>query len=225
MDNKINSNSDFTKESPTTVEEWTSVLDVATRFQFDGIKTLAITQLAIIASSIDKIVIGRKYNINKWLTDAYRSVCERRELLAQEDAERLGMEDVVKIANVWRSGEVVELKEDVVERTFRLGKFVGLKDEEIPPAKDRELEVVSKDLEEKPAALPPPRPPMTKAQMKMVNRKVEHLEVQLRAGTEGIQKYGLGCGVNCAIRCHKGPKCACVCHATKGQDVGFGIFD
>jgi hypothetical protein len=51
-----------------------------------------------IASPIDKIVLGRKHDIEEWLGDAYEAVCVRDEPLTLEDGMRLGMEDVIKIS-------------------------------------------------------------------------------------------------------------------------------
>ena len=83
-----------------TVSEWTSILDLAVKWDFESIKTLAIKKLAPIASSIDKIILGRKYHVTEWLSEAYRDVCLRQEPLTNEEGMRLGMEDVIKISAI-----------------------------------------------------------------------------------------------------------------------------
>jgi hypothetical protein len=90
--------SDFGVHAATTITEWTAILDLAASWNFKSIKALAIKQLACIASPIDKIVLGRKHNIEEWLGDAYEAVCVRDEPLTLEEGNRLGMEDVIKIS-------------------------------------------------------------------------------------------------------------------------------
>jgi hypothetical protein len=83
-----------------TVSEWTSILDLAVKWDFESIKTLAIKELAPIASSIDKIILGRKYHVTEWLSEAYRDICLRQKPLTNEEGMRLGMEDVIKISAI-----------------------------------------------------------------------------------------------------------------------------
>jgi hypothetical protein len=85
--------------SVTTVEEWTAILELAAKWKFESIKALAIKQLASLASPIDKIVLGRRHHVFDWLSNAYREVCERDAALTLEEANRLGMDDVVKISS------------------------------------------------------------------------------------------------------------------------------
>jgi hypothetical protein len=99
--------------SATTVEEWTSVLDLAAKWKFESIRAFAIKQLESIASPIDKIVIGRKHNILDWLVGAYGAVCERTDALTLVEATLLGMEDVVKISS---------LRQDIRDGRFGLPK-------------------------------------------------------------------------------------------------------
>ena len=86
--------------SAITVEEWTAVLDLAAKWKFESIRVFAIKQLEIIASPIDKIVIGRRHNVLDWLVNAYGAVCERTDALTLDEAKLLGMEDVVKISSL-----------------------------------------------------------------------------------------------------------------------------
>lgn len=85
-------------DTASTVAEWTAILDLAANWNFKSIKALAIKKLACIASPIDKIVLGRKYDIEAWLGDAYEAVCIRDEPLTLEEGNRLGMEDVINIS-------------------------------------------------------------------------------------------------------------------------------
>ncbi|KZP29665.1 hypothetical protein FIBSPDRAFT_727201, partial [Athelia psychrophila] len=80
-----------------TVEEWSGILYIADKWSFLSIRMLAIAQIAPIASAIDKIVFGRLYGINEWLTSAYHAVCIRLDALSLEEGRRLGVEDVIRI--------------------------------------------------------------------------------------------------------------------------------
>lgn len=101
------------------------MLDLADRWGAADIVRLATTELACIASPVDKIVLGRKYyapiatacpitvsfwgsvdstieNIGEWLRRAYRPLFAREEDLTLEEGERLGMAEVIKIAHARR---------------------------------------------------------------------------------------------------------------------------
>jgi len=87
--------------SAITVEEWVSILDLAVKWKFESIRDLTIQQLVDLASPIDKIVIGRKYDAAAgWLSGAYQEVCRRSDALTLEEASRLCMADVVKISSL-----------------------------------------------------------------------------------------------------------------------------
>ena len=90
--------SDFGVFTATTVEEWISILSIAAKFNFKSIKALAIKYLAPIASPIDKVVYGRKFEIDDWLLPAYNAICGRQDALTLEEGRRLGVDDVIKIA-------------------------------------------------------------------------------------------------------------------------------
>ncbi|KDQ53627.1 hypothetical protein JAAARDRAFT_86737, partial [Jaapia argillacea MUCL 33604] len=92
--------SDFSKRTATTADEWTSVLALATKWSFTTIRSLAIRELFPLASPIEKIVVGRQYNIPGWLQDAYVAVCERPEALTKKEGERLGLDEVIKISQL-----------------------------------------------------------------------------------------------------------------------------
>ncbi|KDQ58990.1 hypothetical protein JAAARDRAFT_649751 [Jaapia argillacea MUCL 33604] len=90
----------FDKHSAITKEEWVSVLLLATAWDFTSIRTVAIRELVSCTSPIDKIVLGRKYDISYWLKDAYIAVCTRPEALTVEEAEDLGLKESINISKV-----------------------------------------------------------------------------------------------------------------------------
>ncbi|TFY66973.1 hypothetical protein EVG20_g4114 [Dentipellis fragilis] len=84
----------------TTVEGWTSVLRLSTKWSFSSIRTLAIERLESIASPVDKVVLGRTYGVDSWVVPGLVALCERPQYLAREEGRRLGVDDVIIIAAV-----------------------------------------------------------------------------------------------------------------------------
>ncbi|THH11232.1 hypothetical protein EW146_g8122 [Bondarzewia mesenterica] len=82
------------------VEGWTSVLHLASRWHIESMRALAIERLAAIASPFDKLVLGRTYSVEDWLVPAYTALCEREELLSDEECQRLSMQDIILICRV-----------------------------------------------------------------------------------------------------------------------------
>jgi hypothetical protein len=86
-----------------TREEWTSALRVASEFEFASTRRLAVRNLFPLASPIDRIVFGRRYDILEWLLDAYVAVVVRPEPITEGEGEVLGLRDVVHISALRRS--------------------------------------------------------------------------------------------------------------------------
>ena len=91
--------SDFGEHQPLTVDEWTSVLHLATRWEFDSIRKLAIQKLeGFTISPVDKIVLSRQFNISSpWTLAAYTNVCQRPDTLTVSEARTLGLETAMRI--------------------------------------------------------------------------------------------------------------------------------
>ena len=172
----IGFNRDFTKSSLTTVEEWTSVLNLAAKFQFESIKNLAITHLSTIASPIDKIVLGRKHTIVGWLGDSFKSVCERKEPLEMLEMKRLDEEDLLKMINMWISRPSGKISKEDVSRIFDLGKHR-------PPIQESSVKgaVMEEELKPKKKA-----PPFTKVEYKKLR---EGKRKAVREYQEQLEEY------------------------------------
>ncbi|CAA7260440.1 unnamed protein product [Cyclocybe aegerita] len=109
----------YTKPDLTTVDEWTSVLILATKWAFADIRTLAIEQLTTLASPIDKVVLGTKYEVHHWLVPAYKELCMRWRPLDAEESGRLGTERVAQIGLVRSELEAGMMREVEVEERIR----------------------------------------------------------------------------------------------------------
>jgi hypothetical protein len=89
--------SKFRKYALTKLDEWTSVLHLSSKWDFESIRSLALRELLPLASPVDKIVLGRKYGFDDWLTPAFVAVCARAEPLSLAEAEKMSNADVTRI--------------------------------------------------------------------------------------------------------------------------------
>ena len=83
-----------------TLDDWISVLAVATRYAFDAYRALAMANVAPLASAARRVRLARTYAITEWLVPAYLELCTRRDPLTIQDGEELGMRDVILISEI-----------------------------------------------------------------------------------------------------------------------------
>ncbi|KIJ63372.1 hypothetical protein HYDPIDRAFT_29621 [Hydnomerulius pinastri MD-312] len=89
------------QELPDGPAQWTSVLKLATLWDFDGVRKTAINALAVLPlSPVDKIVLATEYHIQDWLVPAINAMAQRPEPIGLEDVNRLGLDFALKIASV-----------------------------------------------------------------------------------------------------------------------------
>ncbi|KAJ6593327.1 hypothetical protein B0H19DRAFT_918850, partial [Mycena capillaripes] len=83
-----------------TVEDWSTILELAHRWEFAEVKSLAIRELEkLTMSDIDRIVLYRKFAVDEsFLVPRYAALCERPELLTVEEGLQLGMEVVIPLS-------------------------------------------------------------------------------------------------------------------------------
>lgn len=89
--------------SPGTIEQWTSVLKLSTAWGFEQVRTAAIDALmALGVSAIDRVVLGRKYDIQsrEWLLPGLNELARRAEPIAFEEASQIGFDTALKLASV-----------------------------------------------------------------------------------------------------------------------------
>ncbi|TRM68875.1 hypothetical protein BD626DRAFT_579628 [Schizophyllum amplum] len=99
-----------------TVDEWTSVLRLATKWSISSLRDLAIQEIAPKASAIDKVVIAREFNLGKaWLLPAFTEICDADKWVNYEDAQRLGLRAVVEIGRIRAEYSTKDLPVAVLE--------------------------------------------------------------------------------------------------------------
>ena len=83
------------------VDEWTSILRIATRLSIPPLCARAIREIEPTATAIEKVAIAREFNLGDcWLLPAFTAICEADKWLNYEDAERLGLRTVVEIGRI-----------------------------------------------------------------------------------------------------------------------------
>ncbi|KAI0352036.1 hypothetical protein OH77DRAFT_1429073 [Trametes cingulata] len=100
------------------VDEWQSILSLATRWEFNDIRELAIRQLqSLDMHPVDRILIAQEFDIGgRWALSAYTALCERPEPLSLAEASRLGLETTTRIA---------QLREQLRARTHKSSNLGG----------------------------------------------------------------------------------------------------
>ncbi|KAI0058440.1 hypothetical protein BV25DRAFT_1236557 [Artomyces pyxidatus] len=93
--------SDYLTYELTSVDEWTSVLRLATLWGFESIRILAVSRLTPVASAIDKVILAHTYEfLSDWAVPGYVELCARPEQLSLDEARRLGIEDALFVCNM-----------------------------------------------------------------------------------------------------------------------------
>ncbi|THH26340.1 hypothetical protein EUX98_g7847 [Antrodiella citrinella] len=86
--------------SPT---EWEGALKLANLWQFTRVRDNAIMALQPIVyklSAVEIILKARQYDVNEWLTAAVCTMARRAGAVSKEDAQVIGIDDALKIAQV-----------------------------------------------------------------------------------------------------------------------------
>jgi len=94
----------FGQEEILSILEWTSVLKLATMWEFDEIRKLAIRKMsALDIDTVEKVVIARDYQVGEWLVPTINTLAQREQPLGVQDVNRLGWDYVLKVAEVRES--------------------------------------------------------------------------------------------------------------------------
>ncbi|KAF8207281.1 hypothetical protein K438DRAFT_2013775 [Mycena galopus ATCC 62051] len=84
----------------TTPQDWTAILDLATRWKFPDVRELAIRELgAVEMDAVEKIELQHRYGIKRqWAYSAYVALCSRPHALDVIEGRQLGIECTVNVA-------------------------------------------------------------------------------------------------------------------------------
>jgi hypothetical protein len=104
--------------------DWVAVLELATRWQFDDIRVLAIKQLSSLAiDPVRKIALQHRFGIHEeWAIESYIAVCSRPAPLSVPEARLLGVDTTAlvgvarqKMERWWRRDNIPEVTKVVRE--------------------------------------------------------------------------------------------------------------
>lgn len=98
--NRVSVHGDMTKSR----EEWTLLLSISTRFKMEKVRNRAIREIGHFElDAVDKIVLAVNHDVPAWLKPAYVVLCQREEPIREEEAEKLGLSVMVKLARARES--------------------------------------------------------------------------------------------------------------------------
>jgi hypothetical protein len=80
-----------------TAEEWVSVLHLSHKWNFTSLQAVAVRELDLLTTAVDKIVLSQQYGIEPWLERAYVDIYTAEDWLSDADGLRLGVSAVLKI--------------------------------------------------------------------------------------------------------------------------------
>ncbi|KAF5387246.1 hypothetical protein D9757_006856 [Collybiopsis confluens] len=82
------------------IQGWTTILKVANVLNFKDIRKLAIQRLDRIAPPVDRIVLSRKYDVQRWVVPAFKELCTSIEPLTNEEGRKLGVEGLMVLTRM-----------------------------------------------------------------------------------------------------------------------------
>ncbi|TFK65796.1 hypothetical protein BDN72DRAFT_845102 [Pluteus cervinus] len=110
---------EYGQHDATSFDEWASILKVAHHWEFESIFKLALENIEPISSPVDKVVIGKTYNIPEWAAEARVLLCRRDEPITLEEASRMGMEEVVNISQTRHHIRSSEIRSGIQDSAIR----------------------------------------------------------------------------------------------------------
>jgi len=82
-------------------EGWISVLRLATMWEMDKVRGLAISQLTNAGmGSVEKIVLAKELHVPQWLRSGYQELVDRDEVPSMEDSDRIGYPSAIRVFHV-----------------------------------------------------------------------------------------------------------------------------
>ncbi|KAF7356245.1 hypothetical protein MVEN_00956000 [Mycena venus] len=117
-----------------TKDEWISVLKLSTQWWFLAARDLAIQQLndRNDVTSVDRIVLARKYNVPTWLRMGYTDLARRDESISREEAEKIGWETAYQLGQV-REAEIKSYVPVSQSRNGRPSNYGNMYYDDPPP--------------------------------------------------------------------------------------------
>lgn len=83
------------------LDSWTSLLSISSRFDMGHIRERAIKEIANFQPGIDPVeqaVLAVKFSVHSWLPIAYAALCQRQDPIEVEEARKLGVDTMALLA-------------------------------------------------------------------------------------------------------------------------------
>ena len=96
------------------------------KWGFASISAIAAREVFLLASAVDRIVLGRKYDFDTWLLDAFAEVCERPGALSLLEACRMRVEDIVRISQAREEIHALRVPLDTAQIRDIVTRLFGL---------------------------------------------------------------------------------------------------
>ena len=90
---------DYNTLEKRTFEEWSGILDLATRWGFASIRELAIRCIKP-PDPLKKLLLARKNNVDSWIQPTLLELCQRPQPLSLKEARLMDSEDVILVGSV-----------------------------------------------------------------------------------------------------------------------------
>ena len=103
------------------------------KWGFASIRAIAACEVFLLATAVDRIVLGRKYGFDSWLLDALVEVCERTDSLSLLEACRMSVEDYVRISQAREAIRLPGAHMDAAHVRAVVARMFGLSDGGIAP--------------------------------------------------------------------------------------------
>lgn len=73
-------------------------------WEFDDIRTLAISQLSAQIDLVTQIVLGRRYDHLQWVFSGFEGLVKRKEAISVPEAEQLGLSTSIRLVKIREEG-------------------------------------------------------------------------------------------------------------------------
>jgi len=139
-------------------EEWKSVLDLSTCWDFTSVRRLALNNIQP-PTPHDRLLLARTYSVDHWVIPALSALCERGASISLDEARQMDIEYVVLVTTVREDIRSRNLQVDAAEIPRRVeaaqaGKPVHIDSVDVSPAVPTSgaVEQVLSSLDEEPAS-------------------------------------------------------------------------
>lgn len=81
-------------------DDWAAALELAVLWEFERVRDFIVKRVQETGTLAEQIVTARRLDMQDWCWDVCAKICQRREPLTLIEAQRLGLEDTVRISGV-----------------------------------------------------------------------------------------------------------------------------